>query len=190
MDRGIGPRGPCRSYTYIGRSRRPPHPGFSVSNTIIGVSNTVTNSVSPSTSVTPVSTSIASSRTKEGCLVADDKVDDRNKDDGSDSNIENSSSDTILDKMMEQDVEDTTQNDLANENAAPKPRDINPPIRAQDDPRYPHLTKRESVILEEEEEGLEEDDSGGDSSSWMTQYIAHNAPLGNEKKGEGFILNV
>lgn len=44
--------------------------------------------------------------------------------------------------------------------------------------------KEKNEIKEEDKNDKKEVDSGGDSSSWMTQYIAHNAPLGNEKKGE------
>ena len=77
----------------------------------------------------------------------------------------------------------------------------------QQDSRYPRLSRRIADIpeLEEDDRGSTQpiktqnlhhetrtnrsernkvDDSGGDSSSWMTRYIAHNAPLGNEKKGE------
>ena len=48
---------------------------------------------------------------------------------------------------------------------------------------------RDEEVQEKEKEkgevkGGVDEDSGGDSSSWMTQYIAHNATLGNEKKGE------
>jgi hypothetical protein len=104
-------------------------------------------------------------------------------------------------------LEDETDTDLFHQDSELKARDSNHPIRAEEsgrndleggDRRYPQLGQREAVIpeLEEDEkegeeegeEGVEEDgveeDSGGDASSWMTQYIAHNATLGNEKKGE------
>ena len=158
MSRSIGAPPPtprCRSYTYMGSCRKPP-PGSSFS--------------APRDSGRPIRAQQShhvTQSSKGGRNEAPARSHDRKKGNPEppyQSHRDDQDQSALIDGMLAEEFFDA---------------DSGSDLRS---PRNEEVQEKEEE--KREVKGGVDEDSGGDSSSWMTQYIAHNATLGNEKKGE------